>query len=161
MGGALSGTPSPTREVIEQALAALDGGPVTVGPLAFRVCEVMGVDTEGVNGSYELRSRMPWAAFQTELRGMVSAGVLVVRSRQEWHDLTQGALFPEVGHGANRAYATLSVALGIDAAVERRARSTRDPRRDRARQHAQARVLVENRATVERYVREWLEAHPE
>lgn len=160
MGGQRRELPSPSRELIEKALVSLDGGPVTVGPLAFRVCDLLEVDTEGVSGSYDLRSRLSWSGLRTELKHMEAAGLVVARTRREWHDMTHGALFPDVGQGANRAYALTSVAGSSEAALKRKARGKGDARRKQALQRAQARVLVEQWATVERYMRELLAADP-
>lgn len=161
MYGPKSVLPSPTRDVIQEALLGLGGGPASVGPLAFSVCDLMKVDIAGVQGAYDLRRLISWGRFRTELKQMTADGVLVSRTRLEWHDLTEGAVFPEVGHGTTPAYALASVAASLDAAATRAVRHTGNAHRDLARQKAQARVLVERRADVERYMREWLRDNPE
>ncbi|MEV6401182.1 hypothetical protein AB0M39_41485 [Streptomyces sp. NPDC051907] len=152
--------PSPTRETITEALAALDGGPVSVGPLAFRVCEVLGVDTSEASGSYDLRRIMSWSGLEKELRHMTADGALVVRSQREWHDMTWGLLFPDVGRRTIQAYATGDAAAHIAAALGGRTRRTEDARRELARRKARARVLLEHRALVDRYTRELLADDP-
>lgn len=152
--------PAPTREVITEALAALDGGPVAVGPLAFAVCNVMGVDTSGITGSYRLRTLMSWSKLLAELKRMTADGLLVVRTQREWRDMSAGALFTGIGSGTTQAYATASVAGTVDAAHRVRLQGAARGREEFARRTAQARVLVENRTLVEKYMNEWLAANP-
>lgn len=147
--------PSPSREQVTEALVRLGGGPVTEGPLSFSVCDVMGVDTEGCPGAYELRRRFSWGVFRTRLRGLVEQGVVVVKTRQEWHDLSRGAVFGHVGHKTVQAYATAAAATAIRETFGPGASDALRARRELAVRRAEARVLHEHRALVAQYAEEF------
>jgi hypothetical protein len=145
---------SPTNQDIVDALTLEGGGPVQTGVLAFRVCEVMGVDTTGITSPYTLRHHENWSfsGFLTRLRQMTASGVLVANTRQQWHDLSAGRLFPEIGNGTATAYALTSAAV-----LERGDASA--PDWETALKAGMARLLREQKPLVQRYAREWLDAH--
>lgn len=145
----------PTRETIEAAFALVDGGPKTVGELAFAVCAVLGVDTEGC-GAYDLRSLFPYQTYVTLLEHMVRDGEVVVHTRVEWRRLTRGVLFRGGPQGA-RAYATAEAARQIRAALRAAGSSDARARWELALHMARQRVLREHAADVEAYASAWME----
>lgn len=151
--------PSPSREQIVAALRALDGGPVAVGPLAFRVCEEMAIDP-GDCGAYDLRGVISWGGYLSRLRGLVNDGTLLALPKARWREVSGGVLFCGDGHDTVLAYATAGTAAAI-----RRASAAPPPARqgvleEAALHHARARVLAEHEEAVHRYARQWLAAHP-
>lgn len=160
VGGPEATRPAPSREDVRRALALADGGPVTVGPLGFCVAQVLGVDTEGCRGSYDLRRRMSWPAYLSCLRRLTDAGEVVRKTRQDWHNLTGGAVFPDVGNSGTQAYATAEtydVLMGVGG-LRMRGGSTEAATREMALHVARQRVLREHDALVQQYAAQWLEA---
>jgi hypothetical protein len=145
----------PTQETIERAFELADGQPRTVGELAFKVCEVLGVDTTGCD-AYGLRKVFPYQAYVTLLKRMVRDGDVVVHTRREWRELSRGVFFRD-GNPATQAYATADAARQIRAAL--RAAGASDPRArwELALHMARQRVLREHADLVQRYASAWME----
>lgn len=144
----------PTRETIEAAFARADGQPRTTGELAFEVCAVLGIDTEGC-GAYDLRRMFPYGTYVTLLSQMVRDGEVVCQTRQEWRRLTRGVFF-QGGPPTARAYATADAARQIRAAL--RAAGSSDPRArwELALHMARQRVLREHADEVDAYASAWM-----
>ncbi len=148
--------PQPTAQDITRALADTGGGPVGVGPLAFAVCEVMGIDVSQVHGSYRLRSHFSWNVYLTRLKELAASGQVVVRSRQQWHRLTDGALFARLGNPTVRAYATQDVARAITEAMASPAADPDARLHDLALRVARQRVPDNNEPLIRQYAAQWL-----
>lgn len=145
----------PTREAIEQAFTLADGEPKTVGELAFALCDVLGVDTEGVSGSYDLRRLFPYQVYTTLLKRMVRDGEVVALARGEWNQMSRGALCAH-GNTATAAYATADAARQMRAALRAAGPSDPKARRELALHLARQRVLREHAADVEAYASAWM-----
>lgn len=161
MRGAANGRgtklPCPSRAQIREALESLGGGPVETGPLAFRTCELMGLDTSVCPGSYELRQIFSWHGFSRRLEAMRADGDLVARPLTEWQRLSGGKVFPRVVRGARLAYATTQAARHVASAAQGARTPGSDGLRELALRIARERVLRENAELVERYAQEWLD----
>jgi len=145
--------PAPTREQILTAMDHHHGGPVTVGPLSFTVCALLGVDTTG-HTAYDLRSLFSWSRFTKTLEALTQQGALISLRQGDWYALTGGTLFAGDGHHDRMAYATAATAATLRAPLDR------DEWHYAALHIARERVLREHDTTVTRYAEEWLAAHP-